>query len=146
VREREEGEKDGERRGKEGQSNRLARKEVEGKKRSREGRGEGREGNPHPVPGADVNASNGHGQYPLHFACNRGCKKIVQILIRHGANVNVVTYNEGFTPLHLAIAGVQDEIVDLLLENGADPNMKDYMGRSCWELSTKYPRVIFFHF
>ena len=42
----------------------------------------------HLANGADVNASNMHGETPLHVAALRGHKEVVQLLITNGAYAN----------------------------------------------------------
>lgn len=90
--------------------------------------------------GADPNASNINGHYPLHIACEHGHKEIAEMLVLYKANVNA-TDRDLITPLHLATLRNHLEVVNFLLQNGADPNLKDNMGRSSWSLSTKYERV-----
>lgn len=61
--------------------------------------------------------------------CNVGNAKIVELLLRNGANVN--HQNEiGKAAIHRAVEYDQDEIVDLLLRYGADVNSTDYYGRT----------------
>lgn len=39
--------------------------------------------------GADVNLKNNGGRTPLHYAASKGWVKIAEMLISHGANINV---------------------------------------------------------
>jgi ankyrin repeat protein len=61
-----------------------------------------------------------NGWTPIHEAANR-CPKIAELLIAHGANVNVRN-DIGWTPLHVAAHYLNLEIAELLLKAGADPN------------------------
>jgi ankyrin len=67
---------------------------------------------------------------PLHFACSRGKLDVAQLLLDHGAQVNVKNH-KGETPLHLASRGDHDSldegvcVVELLLERGTDVNIRD---------------------
>ena len=70
----------------------------------------------------DVNVFNADSlTAPLHIASREGRFTVVQVLLKHGAYVNVV-YGNGFTPLHLASQFEHPEVARLLLENGADVN------------------------
>lgn len=51
-----------------------------------------------------------------------GPVEIVQLLIRHGADVNAPYINSKLTPLHAAMFVGSLEVLELLLKAGADPN------------------------
>lgn len=55
------------------------------------------------------------GLVPLHNACSYGHFEVTDMLIKHGANVNVSDLWK-FTPLHEAAAKGKYEIVRLLLQ------------------------------
>ena len=59
---------------------------------------------------------------PLHKAVEAGSPEIIDILIKAGADVNVVG-RSNLTPLYNAVVGGDGDIVKLLLEGGADPNI-----------------------
>ena len=67
--------------------------------------------------GAEVNAIR-IGQSLLHIACQSGNKKIVELLINSGADVNV-SNRRGLTPLDIAERDGQTEIIELLRVQGA---------------------------
>ena len=69
------------------------------------------------------------GETALHRAAKAGDLKMVQILLGHGAKVNL-TDQYGETPLHFAIQGRNPEVVKTLLKHGADPDREDIFGRS----------------
>ena len=77
--------------------------------------------------GADVNATNGVGDAPLHIASSYGQTSIVTQLLAKGANVNGKGYVQS-TPLHNATRGGHLPIVEQLLAKGADVNAKDRSG------------------
>jgi len=79
--------------------------------------------------GADVNASTGGGETPLHMASSRGHKAIAALLIAKGAEVNFSSKYLG-TPLHSASKYGRLEIIKLLVARGADVNARDELGRS----------------
>ncbi len=61
------------------------------------------------------------GRTALHIASSLKYRKIAQILINHGANVNARSIERRFTPLHYA-ASIADnsDLLELLIERGAD--------------------------
>ncbi len=60
----------------------------------------------------------------LHTLIREDNKKILKLLINHGADLNAKSKSEA-TPLLLAIGEENKEIVELLLNNGADVNAGD---------------------
>jgi ankyrin repeat protein len=72
-----------------------------------------------------ANAFATDGFTPLGLACFFGHKRVAEILLAHGAAVNLPSNNEmKVMPLHSAAAGRHTAIVRLLLEHGADPNAR----------------------
>ena len=78
------------------------------------------------VPGVCVSAAalawltvypSHRGLVPLHNACSYGHYEVTELLVKHGANVNVADLWK-FTPLHEAAAKGKYEIVKLLLKVG----------------------------
>lgn len=62
-----------------------------------------------------------------HYICS-GQEKIVQLLLKNGADVNM-RKNDGKTPLHVACSQQVDEsIARILLEHGALSSIKDNSG------------------
>lgn len=55
------------------------------------------------------------GLVPLHNACSYGHYEVTELLVRHGASVNVADLWK-FTPLHEAAAKGKYDIVKLLLK------------------------------
>jgi len=66
----------------------------------------------------DTNTSI-EGVTPLFLASLAGHFKIIQFLVRYGANVNCVTRNKS-TPLRVAYNRDDYKLVEFLVENGAD--------------------------
>ncbi|KAK7933950.1 hypothetical protein WMY93_004846 [Mugilogobius chulae] len=72
-------------------------------------------------------AADKGGLVPLHNACSYGHYEVAELLVRHGASVNVADLWK-FTPLHEAAAKGKYEICKLLLKHGADPSKKNRDG------------------
>src|ERR1700755_2807750 len=52
--------------------------------------------------GGDVNAAQGDGMTPLHWAASHGDADLTAVLLYAGANFRATTRLGGYTPLHLA--------------------------------------------
>ncbi|CAH1241011.1 DAPK1 [Branchiostoma lanceolatum] len=76
--------------------------------------------------GVGVNATL-YGSTALHEACIGGHDKVVELLIKNGAELNV-TNKAGNTALHRACINEHVKVVKLLLKNGADLNMTSKYG------------------
>jgi ankyrin repeat protein len=70
----------------------------------------------------DVNATAVDGSTALHWAVQRGDARMVENLIRAGANAKAVN-RYGVPPLGIAAVDGNSEILKLLLDGGADPNV-----------------------
>lgn len=75
----------------------------------------------------DVNMKDEEGRALLHWACDRGHKELVTVLLQHQADINCQD-NDGQTALHYAAACEFLDIVELLLQSGADPALRDQDG------------------
>ena len=78
----------------------------------------------HKCKGIDLNVSNCYKHTPLTFAIWKENLKIVEILVKSGANVDHQDDN-GWTPLTMAILKGNLEITTLLSRNGANLNFLD---------------------
>merc|ERR1719433_689523 len=83
--------------------------------------------------GASIDAKNVAGEAAIHYSCRTGRLPIVQLLLQHSADANLVT-SSGFTPLHLLCQRPPPfEAEDLavfkeLLAHGASPAQLDALG------------------
>lgn len=68
---------------------------------------------------SDLHQSDETGCRPLHWAASYGFTDICEILLKQGADINVIN-NAGLTPLHYAIINGRVDTVWFLLENKAD--------------------------
>lgn len=72
-----------------------------------------------------INKPDESGLSLLHWACDRGREDIAKLLIKYGANVNIMD-SEGEMPIHYALLNENEEILKILLKSGADsskPNL-----------------------
>lgn len=74
---------------------------------------------------------------PLHLASRNGHKNVVEILLRAGMDVNLLTTSG--TALHEAAICGKDSVVRTLLEFGADLNVTDSDGRTALDLLKQFP-------
>lgn len=79
--------------------------------------------------GADVDCRNGSYQTPLHLACFSQSLETLDLLIKHGADVNAV-YRDGRTALHAAMVKRWRclDCCNILLRAGANVNKADNYG------------------
>ena len=72
----------------------------------------------------NINFQNENGWSALHFACDEGNLKVVDILIKSKIDLNLKT-NEKKTALHISVFRGYFDISKLLIENGAAINVRD---------------------
>ena len=79
--------------------------------------------------GADVNAAQGDGTTPLHWAARRGDVELAQMLIYAGANVRATTRLGGWTPLLMAAQLGHPKMIETLLNAGLGSENDDGIRR-----------------
>lgn len=84
---------------------------------------------------AIVNKYGSDGLAAIHWASDRGYADILEILLRHGANVNLIDKDSGQTALHYAISCGHVECVKILLKYGANRNIADSDDVTCMHLA-----------
>ena len=78
---------------------------------------------------SSVNFKTLKGESALHIAINYFNNiDIVNILLEHDADPNIIDNENGFTPLHYAVGWNKIEIIEKLMYFGADPNIQDVYG------------------
>ena len=89
----------------------------------------------------DINHRNDCDFTAILFACEKGCLKCVDLLIKAGADVNIQV-RDGLTPLIQAVACNHDDCLDMLIkgvnqsnQNGTTPlSLAAFVGlRKCLE-------------
>ncbi len=76
----------------------------------------------------DLNKPNTDGYTPLCFAASHGNIKLLQSLIKAGADINKGNYIDGSTPLAHAVKNGQAEVAQKLIDAKADLNKSDNDG------------------
>ena len=86
--------------------------------------------------GADLEAADGDGMTPLHYAARRGDTKIVSLLVEAGVDVDAKT-PDGDTALYLAVRHRATSCVEVLLAAGASPNLREGIRLTPFELALR---------
>ena len=91
----------------------------------------------------EVNARNKDGHTPLQLAVVKGYKLMIDILIKHGADVEVVDHKKR-NLLHLALLHQQTDTAMYLVEMGGDIDQQDEEGSTCLHLAieSNYIRLV----
>lgn len=79
--------------------------------------------------GANIEATDKHGQTPLHLAALAGNDDIVEQLVMAGSDLDAKDRN-GWTPLHEAASSGQASVVELLMDGGADAMLTNDLGET----------------
>ncbi|MBN3275224.1 IKBE inhibitor, partial [Polyodon spathula] len=84
---------------------------------------------------ANINAQEGtSGKTPLHLGVELHDQSLVSLLLKKGADVDMVMYN-GCTPLHLAVGRQDASIANLLCQSGADKLLRNLEGETAQDLA-----------
>ncbi|XXQ33689.1 Ankyrin repeat domain-containing protein [Plasmodiophora brassicae] len=71
----------------------------------------------------NLTVPHGCGDFPIHWACEKGTPAAVQCLIRAGADVNPVSHHHPGTPLQIGIRRNNAVMVRILIDAGAEVNV-----------------------
>ncbi len=69
----------------------------------------------------------------LHYAATEGNRKVMNVLVRAGADLNAQN-KDGDTPLHWACHGGHYDSARYLLNEGADPRIQNLEGVDCLDM------------
>ena len=78
--------------------------------------------------GCDINEIDNKGKTALMYACEYGLTDMIQYLIDHKADLNLVTNEHISTPLEISLCENQTEAIKVLIDNGYDVNLQDEHG------------------
>ncbi|KAI6655245.1 WD40 repeat-containing protein [Oopsacas minuta] len=91
----------------------------------------------------DVNLLNTNGKVPLYQATIQGHTSCVQLLLRHGADVNHTLSDQGETLVHIAVKENRRQILRALLEHKAKPDEAMKNGKTPLMLAVEQDNVEF---
>jgi ankyrin repeat protein len=86
--------------------------------------------------GTDVNATQGDGTSPLHWAVNKVDPQLVRTLLERGANAAVIN-RYGSSPLAEAVKIADPVLVEMLLDAGADIEAPNQDGQTALMLAAR---------
>src|SRR5262252_8472557 len=86
--------------------------------------------------GADVNAAQGDGTTPLHWAVYKIDAELTRALLARGAKPNVMN-NYGSSPLAEAVKAADARLVGMLLDAGSDANVPNQEGQTALMLAAR---------
>lgn len=85
----------------------------------------------------NINQYDEDGLCAIHWAADRGNAQILELLLKHGADVNVQDSEGGQTALHYAASCGHLECVRILLKYNADRVICDANSATCLDLATE---------
>ena len=86
--------------------------------------------------GAWLDLKNESGWTALHYATVKNSEKMIKLLIKNGADINIGDEKRGQTPLRFAAMTGKKEAVELLLANGANRHKKDINNKTALQLAS----------
>jgi len=86
--------------------------------------------------GAWLDLKNESGWTALHYATVKNSEKMIKLLIKNRADINIGDGKRGQTPLHFAAMTGKKEAVGLLLTNGANRHKKDINNKTALQLAS----------
>ncbi|XP_045198837.2 poly [ADP-ribose] polymerase tankyrase-2-like [Mercenaria mercenaria] len=86
--------------------------------------------------GAKVNERSRDGMTPLGIAAFWGYADIVELLLHHGADINLANKGTLWTPLHSASFQGHGKVIMKLMEHNPDLTLKDNQGRTATDFAS----------
>ena len=86
--------------------------------------------------GAWLDLKNESGWTALHYATVKNSEKMIKLLIKNGADINMGDEKRDQTPLHFAAMTGKKEAVELLLANNANRHKKDINNKTALQLAS----------
>ena len=83
-----------------------------------------------------IDIPNENGITPFHYACIKGSKEVMDLLLDLGVNINSVD-KEGNSCLHYAVESNNKRVVKKLLVRGANRNIKNFEGDTPYDKAVK---------
>jgi len=77
---------------------------------------------------------------PLHYAAAKGQLDVIELLLKHGADVNARDKN-GYTPLHAAAYYDHADAAGLLIVRGADARVRNNEGKTPLDVARERGRA-----
>lgn len=84
--------------------------------------------------GADVNATDNHGQVPLHNAARYGHVEMIELLTSLDCDINTQDI-DGMSPIHVAAKSKSFAACLRLIDSGADITLKSFEGKLSYDLA-----------
>ena len=84
---------------------------------------------------ANPNIQTNEGDTPLHHAAFRGDRRMMNLLLKKGANPNIANFKYGRTPLHYAVDYDRIKAVGMMMYYEADSSIKDCSDLSPMDLA-----------
>jgi ankyrin repeat protein len=90
--------------------------------------------------GANVNAQDNFGNFTMYEAEIYLPVEDLQYLIDHGADIDSIDPDDGYTVLHSAVADERVDVVKVLLDHGANQNVHDNEGETPVDIARRNHR------
>lgn len=89
---------------------------------------------------AEPNMGDSSGTTAMMFAAMHGQNSVIEVLLAHGAKIDVANKRSGWTALMQAAFSNQVSTITLLIKHKADPNIKDLKGMTALQIAQKFQK------